>query len=278
MSKSSEIKDTTVCEKLHRKSCRRFTCSGNRTCFLTDRSDSIVLQARRKLVNTSVGSAIAAKEFLETTSWLSSRSEKEPVSNEDMHRLAEALTSTLVGLRIDTPSSLDVSCQFIRGSAFLVSTGFPNFIRDLLKSLYPTLRHCLFRNYQTPAGETIFVWGETRDRSSFVPRLTVSRIYHDVNFGYMPSRMVFIRVQANAAWIRDRENDHRFDVDWILAILMSTHPRLGRNSWLFRLDKELIATIAKPFRRAFVALNEPSPSPNACKTVAFSQMNFSCSI
>lgn len=215
-----------------------------------------MLQARRKLVvgpNTSVGSAIAAKELLETTSWLSSRSEKEPVSDEDMHRLAEVLTSTLVGLHIDTPADIDVSVHFIRGSAFLVSSGFPNFIRDLLKSLFPTLRHCLFRNYQNPSKETVFVWGETRDRSSFVPRLTVScRFKKDRN--YTEFSKALITFKANAAWIRDRENDIRFcDEDWILAILMSTHPRLGRNSCLFRLDKELIATIVKPFRSAPVA-------------------------
>jgi hypothetical protein len=57
----------------------------------------------------------------------------------------------------------------------MVSRGFPTFIRDLLKVLFPTLRHRLFRNYQDADSVTNFVWGDTRDRSTSVPRLTVSR-------------------------------------------------------------------------------------------------------
>ena len=159
-----------------------------------------------------MGSALVAKEFLKTTTWLSSRATKEPVADEDIQELADLLTSTLIGLKNETPAAITLRKHFRRGSTFIVSTGFPTFIRELLKVLFPTLRHRLFRNYQDAYNVTNFVWGDTR------------------------------------AWIEDREKDIRACDEWIIAIAMSQHPRLGRNSWLFRLDKELIIAIVKPLR------------------------------
>jgi hypothetical protein len=189
------------------------------------------------VANPGVGSALVAKEFLKTTTWLSSRSTPEPVTDADIQKLAVLLTSTLIGLKNDTPAAITLRKHFRRGSTFIVSTGFPTFIRELLKVLFPTLRHRLFRNYQDAYNVTNFVWGDTRDRSIFLPRLTVSR-----------SNDALITFKANEAWIEDREKDIRACDEWIIAIAMSQHPRLGRNSWLFRLDKELIIAIVKPLR------------------------------
>ncbi len=122
-----------------------------------------------------VGSALVAKEFLKTTTCLSSRSTTEPVADADIKKLAGLLTSTLIGLKNDTPAEIVVSEHFRRGSTFIVSTGLPTFIRELLKVLFPTLRHRISRNYQDADNVTNFVWGDTRDRSIFIPRLTVSR-------------------------------------------------------------------------------------------------------
>ena len=85
-----------------------------------------------------MGAALIAEEFLKTTTWLSSRSTKEPVADADIQELAGLLTSTLIGLKDDTPAEIDVSEHLRRGSAFMVSTGFPTFIRDLLRVLFPS--------------------------------------------------------------------------------------------------------------------------------------------
>ena len=195
-----------------------------------------MLQAlRRKVANPDVGAAHVAEEFLKTTTWLSSRSTTEPVADADIQELAGLLTSTLIGLKDDTPAEIDVSEHLRRGSAFMVSRGFPTFIRDLLKVLFPTLRHRLFRNYQDADSVTNFVWGDTRDRSTSVPRLTVSRRHGGL-----------ITFKANEAWIEDREKDIRACDAWIIAIAMCQHPRLGRGSLLRSLDLELLITIVKP--------------------------------
>ena len=190
------------------------------------------------MANPDVGEALVAEEFLKTTTWLSSRSTKEPVADADIQELAGLLTSTLIGLKDDTPAEIDVSEHLRRGSAFMVSRGFPRiptFIRDLLRVLFPTLRHRLFRNYQDADSVTNFVWGDTRDRSTSVPRLTVSRRYGGL-----------ITFKANEAWIDDREKDIRNCDAWIIAIAMGQHPRLGRESLLIFLDKELLIAIVKP--------------------------------
>lgn len=187
------------------------------------------------MANPDVGEALVAEEFLKTTTWLSSRSTTEPVADADIQELAGLLTSTLIGLKDDTPAEIDVSEHLRRGSAFMVSRGFPTFIRDLLRVLFPTLRHRLFRNYQDADSVTNFVWGDTRDRSTSVPRLTVSRRHGGL-----------ITFKANEAWIEDREKDIRACDLWIIAIAMSQHPRLGRESLLRSLDLELLITIVKP--------------------------------
>ena len=195
-----------------------------------------MLQAlRRKVANPDVGEALVAEEFLKITTWLSSRSTTEPVADADIQELAGLLTSTLIGLKDDTPAEIDVSEHLRRGSAFMVSRGFPTFIRDLLRVLFPTLRHRLFRNYQDADSVTNFVWGDTRDRSTSVPRLTVSRRHGGL-----------ITFKANEAWIEDREKDIRACDAWIIAIAMGQHPRLGRESLLVLLDTELLITIVKP--------------------------------
>jgi hypothetical protein len=163
---------------------------------------------------------------------------KDPVPESDISRLADVFTSTIIGLKVDTPAVMDVSEYLRRSSRFVVSSGFTNFTKDLLRCIFPTLHHHLFRKYQKYFDETIFLSGDSRDRSPFVLRLTVYRRYSDY---ITQASMTFV---ANETCINDRQDDVRAcDESRILAIAMSQHSRLGSNSSLAKLDRELIIII-----------------------------------
>ena len=126
---------------------------------------------------------LSADEFLTTHGWLSGRymdflrhllMESMKDLESEKSRQVEALTSTIVSLRADTQMDIDVSMMF--GACFL-GVGFPNFVRDLLKRFYPTLRHRLFRYVQIGgefSNQLAFIWGDTLDRSPYAPRLTIT--------------------------------------------------------------------------------------------------------
>lgn len=188
---------------------------------------------------------LSAEEFLKTnTGWLSSRYSEELLESENSG-LMEALTCTIVGLRADTRVEIDVTRQAMLGACFL-GVGFPNFVRDLLKRFYPPLRHRLFRNVHIRESgfgtqrvdKFIFLWGDTRDRSPFVPTLIVT-----LRFSEYPQQ-ASITFTANEAWVDDRLSDVRACIgSGHIALAMSQHPRLGRDSPLAELDYEVLRKV-----------------------------------
>jgi hypothetical protein len=191
----------------------------------------------------------SAEEFLKTTGWLSNRYSPEMLKLENSG-LVEALTSTIVGLRAETPVDIDVSRQAMFGFGHLracfLGVGFPNFVQDLLKRFYPPLRHRLFRNVHLSedrfksqrVNRFIFLWGDTRDRSPSVPRLTVTL---RISESPQQASITFI---ANEAWVDDRLSDVRACIgSGHIALAMSQHPRLGRDSPLAKLDRELLLAV-----------------------------------
>lgn len=188
---------------------------------------------------------LSAEEFLKTnTGWLSSRYSEELLESENSG-LMEALTCTIVGLRADTRVEIDVTRQAMLGACFL-GVGFPNFVRDLLKRFYPPLRHRLFRNVHIRESgfgtqrvdKFIFLWGDTRDRSPSVPTLIVT-----LRFSEYPQQ-ASITFTANEAWVDDRLSDVRACIgSGHIALAMSQHPRLGRDSPLAELDYEVLRKV-----------------------------------
>lgn len=189
---------------------------------------------------------LSAEEFLKTnTGWLSSRYSEEELLESENSGLMEALTCTIVGLRADTRVEIDVTRQAMLGACFL-GVGFPNFVRDLLKRFYPPLRHRLFRNVHIRESgfgtqrvdKFIFLWGDTRDRSPFVPTLIVT-----LRFSEYPQQ-ASITFTANEAWVDDRLSDVRACIgSGHIALAMSQHPRLGRDSPLAELDYEVLRKV-----------------------------------
>jgi hypothetical protein len=192
------------------------------------------------------------EEFLRTTSWLkpiqkSSDGEEFPFGN-----VADIFASAILGMtdsrndcREYHPDNLPdpefwcnhVKIPFLELRASLQSPflgdGFPNFIMALLRRAYPTLRGRLFRYSLVRSGASLhcFTWGEPRDvrGPSFVVILGL--------FLSPPS----ISFMGNPGWAADRLGDLCACVgNGNLALAMSQHPRLGRDSWLGKLTKETL--------------------------------------
>ena len=184
---------------------------------------------------------LRAEEFLKKNQWLSSRNIKD--SESEHSRFLEALASTIIGLQPSILVEIDVSRQARFGARF-VDTGFQNFIRDMLKCFFPTLRHNLFRVYQPIEFKHdrftrtfIYLWGNSLDRSPSVPRLTVSLCGVD-------QQKVSITFIANKAWVDDRQEDIRVLVgNGRTALAMSQHHRLGQDSLLAKLDLEVLLKV-----------------------------------
>ena len=184
-------------------------------------------------------------EFLQKNPWLSSRNTEQAI-----FRFADAFTSTLVGLQAGQKAYIDVTEQAMLGSVFL-ERGFGNFLRDLLRVIYPTLRHRQFRHsgrlnlFSTRDPENgllpatvMFFWGDSRDPSNAAPKLAVL-----VRRKQLIPR-VWISFVANRSWVDDRHGDVCSCVGkGNLALAMSQHPRLGQSSQLAMLDKELLRTV-----------------------------------
>lgn len=196
----------------------------------------------------------SAEEFLKTTGWLSNRFSQHLLCQEMLELensgLVEALTSAIVGLRAETPVDVDVSRQAMIGydhlRACFLGVGFSNFVQDLLKRFYPPLSHRLFRKVHLSedyfksqrVNSFIFLWGDTRDRSPSVPRLTVTL---RISESPQEASITFI---ANEAWVYDRLSDVRACIgSGHIALAMSQHPRLGRDSPLAKLDRELLLAV-----------------------------------
>jgi hypothetical protein len=119
-------------------------------------------------------------------------------------------------------------------SPFL-SVGFPNFIKDLLICTFPTLRNRLFRRSGLLSGSNLhqFIWGDARDLSVPAILATLER-----------SHPAYIRLTVNKRWADDRRGDLFACVgSGNLALAMSLHPRLGRDSWLGKLTSESLRVV-----------------------------------
>jgi hypothetical protein len=160
----------------------------------------------------------------------------------------QAFFVTLTGLQADVASEFDLSgyhYQHPRGwyqtrPKIMLGQGFHNFMMDLLQCFYPTLRQCFyptlrsrhFRYTFDAKSVPSFVYGNGRDKSPYLPRLTA----------YPSKRSITFR--ANAAWVEHRARDLRDAVGCgNLAIAMSQHPRLGRASELRKLVGEILRFI-----------------------------------
>jgi hypothetical protein len=91
------------------------------------------------VANDSVGSihfnpCSTAMEFLTNNPWLSSCYTKTLSPNQIYLDWLMFFTSTIIGLKVDTPAVMDVSePECLRcSSRFVVSSGFTNFTKDLL--------------------------------------------------------------------------------------------------------------------------------------------------
>ena len=152
----------------------------------------------------------------------------------------QAFFVTLTGLRGDVASEIDLSgyhYQHPRGwyqtrPKIMLGQGFHSFMMDLLQCFYPTLRSRHFRCTFDAKSVPSFVYGNGRDKSPYLPRLTA----------YPSKRSITFR--ANAAWVEHRARDLRDAVGCgNLAIAMSQHPRLGRASELRKLVGEILRFI-----------------------------------
>ena len=117
----------------------------------------------------------------------------------------------------------------------MLGRGYHKFVIDLLQCFYPTLRSRHFR-YSFDSifliGTDSFVYGTGRDKSPFLSRLIATPSKRSITF------------RANAAWVEHRAMDLRDAVGrGNLAIAMSQHPRLGRESKLRQLVGEILRFI-----------------------------------
>ena len=152
----------------------------------------------------------------------------------------QAFFVTLTGLQADVASEFDLSgyhYQHPRGwyqtrPKIMLGQGFHSFMMHLLQCFYPTLRSRHFRCTFDAKSVPSFVYGNGRDKSPYLPRLTA----------YPSKRSITFR--ANAAWVEHRARDLRDAVGCgNLAIAMSQHPRLGRASELRKLVGEILRFI-----------------------------------
>ena len=194
------------------------------------------------------------EELLRTTSWLkpietvtSSNGEEFPFG-----KVADIFAAAIVGMNGTSKNtavhhseqrwfwSNHVKIPFLElraspHSPFL-GDGFPNFIMDLLRRTYPTLRGRLFRRSRVRSTALLhcFTWGDPRDvhGPSFV--VIIGLVLSPPTISFM----------GNQIWADDRLGDLCACVgSGNLALAMSQHPRLGRDSWLRRLTNETLRVV-----------------------------------
>ena len=146
--------------------------------------------------------------FLRLTTWLSNLPDADQLS------LMHAFHTTLVNLRVEDASNLDITSYDYgrdgtkmagyRGGPPIMFLGrlFPNFLMQLLRTFYPALGnsiHCKLLG----SGGVDCVFGDSRDPSPEIPRLHVQP--------YRPlgpnERAVNLEFRANAAWIASRQDE-----------------------------------------------------------------------
>ena len=158
----------------------------------------------------------------------------------DRLRLMHSFFVTLSNLRAGVPAEIGLSgyhYQHRRGHdqtlpSIMIGQGFHKFMMNLLQCFYPTLRSRHFRCTHDGKWVPNFVYGDSRDKSPYLPRL----IAH-------PSRES-ITFRANVAWVEHRAKDlHDAVGRGNVAIAMSQHPRLGRESKLRQLVGEILRFI-----------------------------------
>jgi hypothetical protein len=182
------------------------------------------------------------EKFTKKKWWFRGRRTGTQVLDSEICRVMGMFWSTLEGLQPDQPVIIDVKEQAVWGCPFL-GPGFINFMRDLLQCFYPTLCHRLFRTCSDINGNPVYVWGKSQDKSPLLPKLTVSVATDMLNNPFSPFGT--IRFLANEAWVHDRDEDVRGCVgSGYLALAMSHHLRLGRDSPLRALDPEILRVIS----------------------------------
>ena len=169
------------------------------------------------------------EKFVNTT-WL------DFLDNAEMTILMDAFLSTFAGLRADVAAVLDVS---VLSGAAISQRHFANFVKRLLQTLFPTLRSRFLKSVVDDNGyRAIFIWGDKRDKSSFLPRMSAILSWPSID------RITFL---ANAAWVDSRAIDLQLLLasggSGNLAIGMSRHPRLGRDSPLNQLNVDVLRMI-----------------------------------
>ena len=103
---------------------------------------------------------------------------------------------------------------------------------DLLQCFYPTLGSHRFLCSFNAVSVQSFVYGAVRDKNPYLPRLIATPSKGSITF------------LANAAWVENRAMDLRDSVGrGNLAIAMSQHPRLGRESKIRKLVGEILRFI-----------------------------------
>ena len=111
----------------------------------------------------------------------------------------------------------------------MIGQGFHKYMMNLLQCFYPTLRSRHFRCTHDGKWVPNFVYGDSRDKSPYLPRLIATPSKRSITF------------LANAAWVENRAMYLRVSVGrGNLAIAMSQHPRLGRESLLRQLVGEIL--------------------------------------
>ena len=179
------------------------------------------------------------ERFIKTTTWFAKAQADRNYF--DHYKFVVSFSSALVGMQADVAATVDVSAvwkvAFYRWY-ILSDRKFPRFVMSLLKCLFPTLRSPLLRSTIDGFGNTNFVWGDTRDKSPALPRLTAT----------LSTEKRAITFLANAAWVDSRDMDVRGSIGGgTLAIIMSLHPRLGRTSWLGKIEPGCVQSIVKYF-------------------------------
>jgi hypothetical protein len=167
--------------------------------------------------------------FLRLTTWFSNLPEA------DKFKLMHAFHTTLVNLRVEDASSLDITSYDYgygetkmagyRGGPPIMFLGpfLPKFLMQLLRTFYPALGnriHCKLLG----SGGVDCVFGDSRDPSPEIPTLYVQ----PTRPRGPNERALNLKFRANAAWIASRQDDLRaFLGGGHIAIAMSLHCRLG---------------------------------------------------
>ena len=167
--------------------------------------------------------------FLRLTTWLSNLPEA------DQLKLMHAFHTTLVNLRVEELSILDITSydygyegtkmRGYRGGAPIMFLGlfFPKFLVQLLRTFYPALGNRIHFKLLGSGGVDC-VFGDSRDPSPEIPTLYVQ----PTRPRGPNERALNLIFRANAAWIASRQDDLRaFLGAGHIAIAMSFHWRLG---------------------------------------------------